>query len=64
MTKYELSGNEKTKPNKANLPTPKGVEQRLDDDHIRDIVVCGKEIWYKSYVTCSTGIFRCLKRHL
>lgn len=26
--------------NKANLPTPKGVEQRLDDDHVRDIVVC------------------------
>jgi hypothetical protein len=53
-------GFEKTKPIKANLPTPKGVDRRLDDDCIRDIVVCGKEIWYKAFITRSTGIFRCL----
>ena len=35
---------EKTKPIKANFATPKGVELRLNDDCIRDIVVCGKEI--------------------
>ncbi|OHB84984.1 MAG: hypothetical protein A2Z38_10675 [Planctomycetes bacterium RBG_19FT_COMBO_48_8] len=58
MAKNELSGGEKTKPIKANLPTPKGVDRRLDDDCIRDIVVCGKEIWYKAYVARSTGIFR------
>ena len=45
------SAAEKTKPNKANFATPKGVEQGLDDDCNRDMMVCRKEIWYKAYVT-------------
>jgi len=43
----------KTKPNKPNCQ-PLGV----------DIVVCRKEIWYKAFITRSTGIFRYLKRYL
>lgn len=36
--------------------TPKGVERRPGDDCNRDIVVCEQKIWYKTYVTRSTGI--------
>jgi len=36
----------------------------IRDDYIRDIVVCGKEIWYKVFIARSTGIFRCMRKRL
>ena len=54
-----VCGPQENKANQSQI-TPKGVDLKQDEHCTRDIVVCVSEIWYKAYVTQSTGIFRCL----